>query len=47
MEDNSEVFLSHAVLKNRCMHVSDNVRWGFPTLDVFAGGASQQHVVPR
>ena len=47
LEDSSEVFLSHATFKRVCMHVSEGSRWGFPTLDVFAGHASQQHVVSR
>ena len=29
------------------MHVNGGIRWGFPTLDVFAGHASQQHRVSR
>ena len=29
------------------MHASGGVGWGFPTLDAFAGHASQQHVVSR
>ena len=33
--------------KRVCMHVNEGFRWGFPTLDVFAGHASQQHVVSR
>ena len=47
LEDSSEIFLSYAAVKRVCLQVSNGTRWGFPTLDVFAGGASQQHVVSR
>ena len=47
LEDSSEMFLSYAAVKRVHLQVSNGIRWGFPTLDVFAGGASQQHVVSR
>ena len=47
LEGNSNVCLSHAAFKRVCMQVSGAVRLGFSTLDVFAGHASQQHVVSR
>lgn len=46
-EDASEVFLSHAAFKRVCWLPRGVARWGFPTLDVFAGAAAQQHQVSR
>lgn len=47
VEDSSEIFLSASAFKQICMLKTDGVRWGFPTLDVFAGGANGQHLVSR
>ena len=47
VEDSSEIFLSRAAFKQVCMQLSHGHRWGFPTLDVFAGGAKGQHQVSR
>ena len=47
VQDSSEIFLSKAAFKHVCMQSSRGVRWGFPTLDVFAGGAHSQHQVSR
>ncbi len=46
-EDSSEIFVSKSAFRHICMLSSDGVRWGFPTLDVFAGGAQDQHHVSR
>ncbi|KAL0041151.1 hypothetical protein WJX77_006885 [Trebouxia sp. C0004] len=41
-------FLSHATFMSVCLSkLGSGAVWGFPTLDVFAGGAEQQHCVSR
>ncbi len=47
VEDSSEIFLSKSAFRHICMLSSKGVRWGFPTLDVFAGGAKDQHLVSK
>jgi len=47
LEDSSEVFISRDTFRHVCMLVSDEAVWGWPTLNVFAGEAKQQHVVSR
>ena len=47
VEDSSEIFVSRHAFKHICLQKHNGVQWGFPTLDVFAGGATGQHVVSR
>lgn len=47
VEDSSEIFLSHQAFKHVCLQRTQGGIWGWPTLDVFAGGAPGQHVVSR
>lgn len=47
LEDSSEIFLLRAVFKRVCLREINGVIWGWPTLDVFAGDAKNQHVMSR
>ena len=47
LEDSSEIFLLRVVFKRVCLREINGVIWGWPTLDVFAGDAKNQHVMSR
>lgn len=47
VEDSSEIFISRKAFRHVCLQRAPGGIWGWPTLDVFAGGAQGQHVVSR
>ena len=47
VEDSSETFLARHAVQHICLQQHLESHWGFPTLEVFAGGAKGQHHATR